>query len=112
MSDLLIGERLRMLERPIRGIASLQSEKAGNDISGVGQDKKLSFSEILAKSLEEVNALGVKADREINLSISGNSPNPHSALLALQEAEISFNLMTTIKDRLEQAYQQLVRMQL
>ncbi len=109
--EFLIGERLKMLERP-----SLERPQALGKLSGEktsdGDGQKVSFGELLTKSMAEVNRAGVNADREVNLSITGKATNPHGALLALQEAEISFNLMTSIKDRLEQAYQQLVRMQL
>lgn len=104
--ELLIGERMNVVERPLLDRFNQPSKQteAGNT--------KVSFGDILSKSLSEVNQAGIEADKEVGLALTGKAVNPHGALLALQEAEISFNLMTSIKERLETAYQQLVRMQL
>lgn len=104
--DLRVGEKLRLPQEHSLGIEGAQKlpEDSGNG--------KVSFGDFLMRSIDRVNELGVDADRQMQMAITGKQPNPHAALLAVQEAEISFTLMMSIKERLEAAYQQLSRMQI
>ena len=93
--------------RTIRGVDSIYP-KAGESPK-VDNSNKLSFAEMFENRLEEVNRLGIESDRSIERLTLGEEANPHAAMIAVQKADISFKLMTAVKDKLVQAYQQLVR---
>lgn len=106
-------DQARSLERPSTkaGRSALEgtSELERNEgTTPAGQ----SFGDFLKKNIESVNSEALEADEAMRKAVVGNQPNPHQALVAIQEAEMSFTLMIAIKDRLEQAYQQLIRTQL
>lgn len=96
IKPLSMGDQLRM----IRGVEEPQEQT---------QAQGKSFSDFFADKLEELNTLGLESDRAIERRIEGKEANPHSTLLALQRAEISFQLMMSVKQKIEQAYQEIIR---
>lgn len=100
-------DKLRMLQTSEKPFAQEVGE-----IQGSPDDGKLSFSKLLADSFEKVNREGIAADEAVNNALLRNEPNPHQALIAIQEAELSFSLMLSIKERLETAYQTVIRTQI
>ena len=93
----------------IRGVESLTPrsvEQGGETPSG---GKKVSFADYLAHQMEETNRLGIEAEQAIQRSVLGEETNPHQTMMAVQKADISLTLLTSIKDRLERAYTDLIR---
>lgn len=76
------------------------TEKKGNGVS---------FGDFLKNQLEEVNRLGIESNKAIERNLDGTDPNPHTAMIAVQKADISFKLMLSVKEKLIQAYEQIVR---
>ncbi|MDD2943340.1 MAG: flagellar hook-basal body complex protein FliE [bacterium] len=70
-----------------------------------------SFTEFLKESVSEVNNISLEADQGIRDAIAGRDVNPHTTMIAMQKADISFRLMMQVKQRLEQAYEQVIRTQ-
>lgn len=71
---------------------------------------KVSFADFLANQVKEVNSSSVGAEKAIQKSIAGEDVNPHDVLIALQKADISFRLLMSVKERITQAYQEIMRM--
>lgn len=100
-------DQLRML----KGVGAIEKTPQGTSgIEGaIGGDSKTSFSDMLVKQYEESNRLGVEAENAIQRSILGQSDNPHETVIAVQKASVSLTLMMGIKERLERAYQEIIR---
>lgn len=79
--------------------------KAGSPISGD------SFKEVLAKSLEEVNQLQNTADQKIQKWATGEIPNVDEVMVAVAEANMAFELTMEVRNRIIEAYQEIMRMQ-
>lgn len=102
------AEQLRMLERgsgikPPKSIISEQQDE---------NTPKTSFADMLKNQIGEVNKLGIEADQAIQDAVAGKEDNPHTTMIAMQKADISFRLLLSVKERIEQAYQQIVRTQI
>lgn len=69
-----------------------------------------SFGDLLINKLQEVNQLNLEADQLVQQAVAGEDVNPHTTLIALQKADISFNLLMSVKERIVQAYQEVLRM--
>lgn len=99
--------------RTIRGVQDIVPKKTGlneNDPLVTGnKGNKVSFAEYLSQQFNEANQLGLEAEKAIQRSITGEETNPHAAMIAVQKADISLTLLTTLKDRIERAYQDLIR---
>lgn len=71
-----------------------------------------SFSEMLSKSLAEVNNMQVEANKAIQKLASGQSKNIHETMLAVENAEIAFKTMNQIRMKVIDAYKEVMRMQM
>jgi len=80
---------------------------------GKPQDKTQgdrSFGDILKASIDEVNRLQGKANHAIEELTTGQTKNIHETMIALEKAEISFKLMIEVRNKILDAYQEVMRM--
>lgn len=69
------------------------------------------FKNIMGQYLDEVNTLQHEADAQIQRLIAGETEDLHEVTLAMDEAETSFELMMEIRNKLMDAYREIMRMQ-
>jgi len=69
-----------------------------------------SFHEVLTDSLAQVTKLQGEADRAITSLASGPPISLHDTLLALEQADVSFRLMMQVRNKIVEAYQEVLRM--
>ena len=70
-----------------------------------------SFGEMLKEAISEVNQLTTDADTAIQRQIaSGETTDLHATIVALEKAEISFQLMMQIRNKIVKAYEEIMRM--
>lgn len=104
---------LSMLDqmRTMRGVESItpKSTEGGAGLEEGGKGKKVSFGEFLMHHMEQTNQLGLEAEQAIQRSILGEETNPHQTMIAVEKADISLSLMMSVKERIERAYQELIR---
>lgn len=93
--------------RMIKGVDGL-TPKAPEGVPSEGQRGK-SFLDFLSEKVNEVNSSSVEAEQRMQLAATGDDPMPHSTLIALQKADISFNLLLSVERRLIEAYRELIR---
>lgn len=70
-----------------------------------------SFGKVLGDSLKQVNSLQHEADQAIQSLASGGTTTLHDTMLAIQKAELSFKLMMQVRNKIVEAYQEVLRMQ-
>lgn len=95
--------------RPMEGIEGITPKI--NEIKHQPGEGQKSFVDFLSEQIGETNQLGLEADRRVNQAIRGEEVNPHATMIALQEADTSFKLMLSVKEKLIQTYEQLMRTQ-
>ena len=83
---------------------------AADQASAVGNTQ--SFSEMLSKSLTEVNSMQVEANKAIQKLASGQTKNIHETMLAVENAEIAFKTMNQVRMKVIEAYKEIMRMQM
>jgi len=70
-----------------------------------------SFSNILNQFVSEVNTKQVAAEQNVNGMLSGGNVSLHQAMISMEEANVSFQLMIEVRNKLLDSYQELMRMQ-
>jgi flagellar hook-basal body complex protein FliE len=70
-----------------------------------------SFSDILKNSFEQVNEHQVQADQAIRELVAGRSKNIHETMLAIERADSSLKLMMQVRNKVLDAYREIMRMQ-
>ena len=69
------------------------------------------FAELLRTAIEEVTELQGKADETIRQLLSGDIQNVNEVLVAVEKADIAFNTMMQIRNKIITAYEEIMRMQ-
>jgi flagellar hook-basal body complex protein FliE len=70
-----------------------------------------SFTDLLGKAVQEVNTKQSAASDAINGLLGGQNVSLHQAMISMQEAYVSFQLMVEVRNKLLDSYQELMRMQ-
>ena len=68
------------------------------------------FKNILLEALNQVNDMQGQANEAVQQLVTGGDVNPAEVLTSLQKADMSFKMMLQIRNKLVQAYQDLMRM--
>jgi flagellar hook-basal body complex protein FliE len=71
-----------------------------------------SFQETLSSFMKDVNSMQLKADESINKMAAGEITDVHQVMNAVEEANTSFNMMMEIRNKVMDAYQEVLRMRL
>ena len=71
-----------------------------------------SFSDILNKTLLELNAVQQKADKAVADLATGEVRDLHQAAIAIGKAETSMKLMLEVRNKAISAYKEIARTQL
>jgi len=69
------------------------------------------FPEMLKSALEEVNQLQSDAGNKIQDLVTGQTDNYHEVMIAVEEAGIAFQLTMQVRNKIIQAYDEVMRMQ-
>ncbi len=69
------------------------------------------FLETLHGAIDQVNQLQDVADQKVGALLEGNGMDVHSALIAVEKADLSFQLMMQVRNKIVAAYQEISRMQ-
>jgi flagellar hook-basal body complex protein FliE len=81
--------------------------------SGVADPAEVNetFRNILQKALHEVNQAQHKADDAVRRLATGETDNVHQVMVALEEANISLQFSLQVRNKVIEAYQEIMRMQ-
>lgn len=71
-----------------------------------------SFAETLRGALDEMGQLQTQADTKVAGVLDGSGADVHTALIAVEKADLSFQLMMQVRNKIVSAYEEISRMQL
>ena len=96
----------------IRGISPSIAQQAYE----IGQQRpspegSQSFAERLGELVGDVNALQMKSGELQAAAIRGEEIAVHDVMIASEQAGLAFSLMVEIRNKLVEAYQEIMRMQ-
>lgn len=82
------------------------------NVTHADQAKPGSFGDSFKQALQEIDQLQKTADTQSAEMITGNSAAPHEAMIALEKADLSFQLMNQIRTKIIRAYEEVLRTQI
>ena len=68
------------------------------------------FTDVLRTAIDRVNQLDLEAGAEIRRLLAGETEDWHRSLLAVQKAELAFEMLLQTRNKVVQAYQEIMRM--
>jgi flagellar hook-basal body complex protein FliE len=98
----------------IKAIAMPVSSVAGNARAAhpTGAAPDGGFMNSLQHAISKANDIQIQADQATEALMTGQTQNIHQTMVALQEADVSFQLMMQIRNKLLSAYDEIQRMQI
>ncbi len=101
MEQITIGPLNPNLQVPeIRAPESQASEKGSG------------FGDVLKDAISTVNELQKQSDNDIQKLMTGESQDLHTTVIAMQKADLSFQMMMQVRNKIMDAYQEIMRMQI
>ena len=99
-----------MNDLQIKRISSLPGEKMDSE-RAEAQNILTDSQKILKRSIEEVDGLAKEANHSVQEMITGKM-DVHQAMVAMEQANISFRLMVQVRNKMMAAYEEIMRMQI
>lgn len=88
--------------------SNLQVDKSKG---GTSEENAVSFQKVLQDSLKEVNSLQNQAEEAIRELARGETKDLHRTMVLIEKADLSFKLMMKVRNKLLEAYTEIMRLQ-
>ncbi len=98
------------MSSPISSLRILPAE-IDSAAAGFPADAGGGFADTLRGAMDEMGQLGSQAETKVAGVLAGNGADVHSALIAVEKADLSFQLMMQVRNKIVSAYQEISRMQ-
>jgi len=69
------------------------------------------FRQVLHSAIDDIQQLEGQAQAKVAGVLGGNGADVHSALIAVEKADLSFQLMMQVRNKIVSAYEEISRMQ-
>lgn len=94
-----------------KGLESLN----GNGLDTSAKSKKAqnpeSFGNMLVRSLKDANQLKLEADEAVENLATGKQKDIHATMIALEKADVAFQLLMQVRNKIISAYETIMRTQ-
>lgn len=96
---------------PIQSVTQKVTDRPAKSKAVINDPSAPSFKDTLKGFIKDVNSLQNHADKSIEKMVAGEITDVHQVMVAVEEANLAFNLMMEIRGKMTDAYQELMRMQ-
>ncbi len=96
--------------KQLDGANSDNALHAAKNLSTVGSSGA-SFENMLGNFASEVNQKQAATSSSVDGLLGGGNVSLHQAMISMEEANVSFQMMVEVRNRLMDGYQELMRMQ-
>lgn len=72
---------------------------------------KVSFGDVLKESIKKVTELEKETDNEIEKLAKMETQDIHNTMMAIEKADLTFQMMMQIRNKIISAYEEIMRMQ-
>ena len=93
------------------GTEAAALKSAGEGLNPGSGDGTSPFLDVLHGALDDMQQLQGEAQSKVAGVLEGNGTDVHSALIAVEKADLSFQLMMQVRNKIVSAYQEISRMQ-
>ncbi len=94
----------------LNGIPSMQLPEASSLDPGGGAGG-IKFGDVLKNAVQTVDSLNNSAGTQVNSLLHGGSNDMTGVMIAVEKADVSFQLMMQVRNKIVTAYQDIAKMQ-
>lgn len=98
------------MSSPVSALRILPAEMDSATASSSGAEGA-SFGETLRSAMDEMGSLESQAGTKVADVLEGNGADVHATLIAVEKADLSFQMMMQVRNKIVSAYQEISRMQ-
>jgi len=102
-------ETIRSIAQPVEHVGHIGGQAGIGGVDGGKNVGPSSFAETLGGALQKVDNLQIEADGQAEKVAMGGG-NLHEMSLALEKADVSMRLAMKVRNKLVEAYQEIMRM--
>ena len=73
--------------------------------------KRGGFEDVLRKAIDQVGELQTNSDQQVSSLLQGERGDVHDVMIAIEKADVAFQLMMQVRNKIVNAYQQVSQMQ-
>jgi len=112
MDGLTISNADAMVDRgqTLKEMRNTKSSIAVPTLPGASEGAK-SFADTLKEAVGTVNAMQKESDVKMQELATGKTKNIHDVMLTAERADVSLRLMTQVRNKIIEAYQEIMKMQ-
>jgi flagellar hook-basal body complex protein FliE len=70
-----------------------------------------SFGDVLKGAINQVSTLETSANQQVNTLLQGGSGDMSKVMISVEKADVSFQLMMQVRNKIVSAYQDIEKMQ-
>ena len=96
----------------VASVSSAAAAGAAGASSRPAESGAGAFARFLTQFVGDAGKQQAQAEQSVTNLAAGRSDNVHNAMLAMVKADLSFHLVLEIRNRLSEAYQEIMRMQI
>lgn len=86
------------------------NDGAGGDSQNVQGSAGQNFLNMLKSSIDDVNTQQNEAETSVRELAVGQRKNIHETMISLEKAEVSFKMMSQVRNKIIEAYREIMRM--
>ena len=102
------------MSNAIQGLPSIDPSNFQQKMPGAAStssDSSSGFWDTLKTTLNQVQQVQSDADQKVTDLVTGKGEDIHSAMAAVEKADLSFQLVMQVRNKIVQAYQQVSQIQ-
>jgi flagellar hook-basal body complex protein FliE len=96
---------------PLAGISPIPQYPQAAAVTASATGGKYDFGSTLDGVMNQVGAADSDAQTKVQEMLQGNGQDLHTAMIAVEKADLSFQLMMQVRNKIIQAYQTVSQMQ-
>jgi flagellar hook-basal body complex protein FliE len=91
--------------------SGLLSQITSNSSSATAQAGSEGFGSVVRNAVESLDKAQQSSAQEVTKAVTGESPDLHRTIIALQTADLGFQFALQVRNKVINAYEEIMRMQ-
>ena len=79
--------------------------------TGGGSDETGGFGSLLHQALDRVGELNHTSDQQVSELVRGDRQDIHNVMIAVEKADVAFQLMMQVRNKIVNAYEEVSKLQ-
>jgi len=79
--------------------------------TGMGDDAEGGFGSMLHQAIDKVGELNGDSEKQISDLVQGNRQDIHNVMIAVEKADVAFQLMMQVRNKIVNAYEEVSKLQ-